>query len=56
MRKKKASTLETQNKQLRETIALQESVIAQYRQALANANHANAVLTAKLNSPDQQRG
>lgn len=34
---------------------LQAQVIATYRQALANANHANAVLTAKLNltSPAQ---
>ena len=41
--------LEAQLAQALEANQLQAQVIATYRQALANANHANAVLTAKAN-------
>lgn len=44
----RVEALETEIGPLRERTAIQGLVISQYQQALANANHQNAILTAQL--------
>lgn len=44
----RVEALETEIKPLRQRAKVQDLVISQYQQALANANHQNAILTAQL--------
>lgn len=44
----KFEALEAEIEPLRRQVQVQCLVISQYRQALANANHQNAILTAQL--------
>jgi len=44
----RVEALESEIKPLRQQAKVQDLVINQYQQALANANHQNAILTAQL--------